>query len=85
MSAGGLFGMVMNMVFAAGLWTVIGAVVDRMGAAFNTSIRMLPTFQDALNGFTIIQTVYGVLLIIIFITLIVNYIMNENSLASGEV
>jgi hypothetical protein len=45
----------------------------------------MPTYQDAINGFTITQTVYGLLPIIVFIALLINYLMNENAMATGEV
>jgi type II secretory pathway component PulF len=85
MSAGGLFGLFMNMFIAAALWMGIGAVVDRIGAIFNQTINMLPSFQDAVNGFSITQTIWSFLLVIIFIALSINYLINENSLSSGEV
>jgi len=85
MSAGGLFGLVFNFFAFAAFWTIIGHLFDRVGVIFNTTIRIMPTFQDAVNGFSITQTVYGLLPIIVFIALLVNYLMNENSMSSGEV
>lgn len=85
MSAGGLFGAVMNLTFFAAFWTVLGFAVDMIGLIFNQEIGILPTYQDAVNGFSIIQTIWGLLGIIFFIVTIINYIMNENALSSGEV
>jgi hypothetical protein len=85
MSAGGLFGLVFNFFAFAAFWTIIGVVFDKVGAIFNTTIRLMPTFQDAINGFSITQTIYGVLPLIVFIALLVNYLMNENAMATGEV
>jgi hypothetical protein len=85
MSAGGLFGMVMNILIFSGIWTVVGVVVDKLGAVFNSTIRVMPTMQDAVNGFAITQIIYGLLPIIVYITLLINYFVNENAQSSGEV
>jgi hypothetical protein len=85
MSAGGLVGLVMNTIFFAGIWSVVGIVVDKLGAAFNSSIVLMPTMQDAVNGFAITQIIYGLLPVVMFIFLLINYFVNENSQSSGEV
>jgi len=84
-SAGALFGTAMNFVLFAGIWAVIGVVFDKIGAIFNSTIRLMPTFQDAVNGFAISQIIYGLLPVVFFIALVINYILVENSTASGEV
>lgn len=85
MSAGNLIGSLWNTVFFAGLWIVLGAALDKVFKAFNTSIKVLPSLQDAVNGMGIVQTVWGMILIILFIVIWINYLMNENSQASGGV
>lgn len=85
MSAGGLFGTIMNFFLFAALWAVVGYVLDKIGVAFNTTIRLMPTMQDAVNGFALVQLIYMVLPVVMFIALIINYILVENSQASGEV
>ena len=85
MSAGNFFGLIMNTVFFAGLWTILGAAIDKMGQAFNSTIGVIPTYQDAINGFTMQQTFWVALPILYFIFLCVNYVMNENSKSSGDV
>jgi len=85
MSAGGIFGLFFNLFVGGGLWTVLGVAVERIGIVFNNSISVLPTFQDAVNGFNLMQTVWSVIMVIIFLGLVVNYLVNENSIASGEV
>jgi hypothetical protein len=85
MSAGGLVGLIMNTIFFAGIWSVVGIVVDKLGAAFNSSIVLMPTMQDAVNGFAITQIIYGLLPVVMFIFLLINYFVNENSQSSGEV
>jgi hypothetical protein len=85
MSAGGIFGLVMNILIFSGIWTVVGVVVDKFGVVFNSTMRVMPTMQDAVNGFAITQIVYGILPVIMFITLLINYFVNENAQSSGEV
>ena len=85
MSAGNLIGSIWNTIFFAGLWIVLGAALDKVFKAFNTSINVLPSLQDAVNGMGIVQVVWGVLLIIMFMVIWINYLMNENSQSSGGV
>jgi len=85
MSAGGLFGTIMNFFLFAGLWVVVGTVFDKIGATFNITMRIMPTMQDAVNGFALTQLIYGILPVVVFIALVINYIMVENSQTSGEV
>jgi hypothetical protein len=86
MSAGGIIGYFFNLLMFAGLWTVVGVVVDKLGMIFNITIQLMPTYQDAVNGFSMMQTIYGfVLPVIVFIFLTINYFAQENSMSSGEV
>jgi hypothetical protein len=85
MSAGGLIGLFMNLLFFAAFWTVLGVVVDKLGQIFNLSITIMPTYQDAVNGFNMMQTIYAALPVIVFIALVINYWVQENSMSSGEV
>ena len=85
MSAGALVGTIMNFLMFSGIWMVVGVVFDKIGVCFNSTIRIMPTFQDAVNGFALTQVVYGIIPVIYFIALIINYILVENSTASGEV
>lgn len=85
MSAGGLFGTIMNFFVFAAIWTVIGYVFDKLAVIFNSTMRILPTFQDAANGFALSQLIYASLPAIVFLALVVNYLLVENSQTSGEV
>jgi len=85
MSAGALFGTFMNFFIFAGVWMVIGTVFDKVASIFNSTITLMPTMQDAVNGFALTQVVYGVLPAIYFIALFFNYWLVENSSSSGEV
>jgi type II secretory pathway component PulF len=85
MSAGGVVGLFLNLIFFAAFWTILGVVVDKLGQIFNLMIFQMPTYQDAVNGFNMMQTIYAVLPVIVFIALIINYWATENSMSSGEV
>ena len=85
MSSGALFGTIMNFFLFAAIWVVIGQVFDKVGQVFNTSMRIMPTMQDAVNGFSLAQTIYGILPIIVLIALVANYIITENSNSTMEV
>jgi hypothetical protein len=83
MGAGNLIGLVFNMFVFGAMWTILGGLVDRIITVFNISLKVLPSLQDAANGLSIMQTIWSSLLILMFIALIINYIMNENSQISG--
>jgi hypothetical protein len=85
MSAGSLIGTVANIIFFAIFWTILGVAVDKIGYAFNMSIRTIPTFQDAVNGFTMTQQVFWLLPAIVAIVLLIDHVLTENSKSSGEV
>ena len=85
MSAGALVGYVFNIIFFAGIWTVVGVVVDKIAVIFNSTIQIMPTYQDAVNGFSMMQTIYAALPVVVFIFLTINYFVQANSTTSGEV
>jgi len=85
MSAGALFGSFMNFFIFAGEWMVIGTVFDKVASIFNSTIRLMPTMQDAVNGFALTQIIYGALPVVFAFALFINYILVENSSSSGEV
>ena len=85
MSAGGIFGLVFNLFVFAGLWSVCGFMVEKLAGIFNYTITVLPTLQDAANGFTVVQTIYTLVLpVIVFVGLLINYYMNEHSMSQME-
>ena len=67
MSAGGVVGYIFNLVMFAGIWTVIGVVVDKIAVIFNITIQLMPSYQDAVNGFSMMQTIYAALPVVVFI------------------
>lgn len=85
MSAGAVAGSILNFLVFAGVWMVIGTVFDKIAVVFNSTIKLMPTFQDAVNGFAMTQVAYGILPAVYFIALVINYVLTENSAASGEV
>jgi hypothetical protein len=84
MSAAGLVGLVFNLFVAAAIWTVLGAAVQAIVVVFNSQISVFPTFQDAANGLSLMQIVWSVIMVIIFIGLCINYVMNETNPLPGE-
>ena len=85
MSAGGIIGMFFNLFAFAALWTIVGYAVDKLANIFNATIQVLPTLQDAATGFSLTQIVYGVIPVVAFIVIIMNYYLNEHSRSSTEV
>jgi hypothetical protein len=85
MSAGNLFGSIWNTCLFGGLWAVLGAAIDKISIAFNTTIKVLPSLQDAVNGMGIMQWIWSMILIVMFFVIWMNYLFNENSMASGGV
>lgn len=85
MGAGNLIGAFFNTLLFGGLFIVMGFAVEKMFIAFNHTMAVLPTFQDAVNGFSIMQIIWLAIWIIMFIVIWVNYLLNENSQASGGV
>ena len=85
MSAGNFIGSVFNTIFFPGLYIVLSAALDKIFKAFNSSIQVLPSMQDAVNGMDIVKFVWTILLALMIIVIWMNYLFNENSQASGGV
>lgn len=85
MGAGNFIGSCWNTLLLDGLWLVLGYAMEKIFRAFNTTMKLLPTLQDAVNGMTQMQTIWSLLFILIFIVIWSNYVFNESSQASGGV
>ena len=85
MGAGNILGAVFNTVMASVIWLVLGKGMDVMVKAFNYSMTISPSMQDFANGFQIQQTVWTFILVLVFFVIWLNYLLNENSQASGGV
>jgi hypothetical protein len=85
LSAGNLIGAIANTVLLGGIWVVLGAAFDKIFKVFNSTINVLPTMQDAVNGMGIMQWIWSMIMILIFFVIWLNYMMNESSQASGGV
>jgi hypothetical protein len=85
MSAGNFLGSLASTILLGGIWTILGAAIDKIFKMFNYTIKVLPSLQDAVNGMGIMQYVWTAIMIIIFIVIWFNYMMNESSQASGGV
>lgn len=84
MSAGGLAGMLINLFWAAALWTGLGWVVDIIGNAFNEAMASTPMLQDAVDAFALLGWAWSAIMVIIFFALGFNYVANEATAAGGE-
>lgn len=85
MSWGSLFGSGWNTLVLGALWTLLGKFVEVLAKAFNKTILIVPTFQDAVNGFSIMQTAWVVIMVIILLGIWINYIANNNAASNQEV
>jgi len=85
MSAGNFMGTIFVCVMATAMWMVLSLAIEKVALVFNRSISLIPTFQDAVNGFSITQIIWGILLIVIWFVLWFNYAQNEASEAGGYV
>lgn len=85
MGAGNFIGSVWNTLLLDGLWLVLGYAMEKIFRAFNSTMRLLPTLQDAVNGMSQMQFIWSIICIGIFLVIWANYLMNENSQASGGV
>lgn len=85
MSAGNFLGTLFVSVMFSAIWLVIGAMIEKIGMVFNHLIPLLPTMQDAVNGFAITQTIFIIIPAIVWIAIWFNYVQNEASEAGGYV
>jgi hypothetical protein len=85
MSAGNFMGTLFVAIMSSAMWIIMGAVLEKIALVFNKLIPILPTMQDAVNGFQLTQVIYGVILIIIWIALWINYSLNEASESGGYI
>ena len=85
MSAGNFFGTLFVSIMVSAVWIVLGAAIDKIGQIFNRTIQILPTFQDAVTGFTITQQIWSVLLIVMWLFIWINYAQNEAIEAGGYI
>jgi hypothetical protein len=77
-------GLVFNLFAAAAIWTVLGMAFEKIGIIFNSTITVFPTMPDAVNGFSMIQWAWSAIMIVIFLSLIFNYISNSSQTIPGE-
>jgi len=77
-SWGSLFGALMLTVAFAAIWVILGKAVEVITRAFNASIMVLPTFQDAVNGMNIMQYAWTGIMVLIFLGIWINYVINEH-------
>jgi len=73
-----MFGVIFVNIFFAALWTILGAVVDKIADVFNMTINLMPTMQDFVSGFTMMQTVWVALPILVFVFTVLDYVLSQN-------
>jgi len=73
-----LFGVIFVNIFFAALWTILGAIVDKIADVFNMTIQLMPTMQDFVNGFTMMQTIWVILPILVFVFTVMDYVLSQN-------
>lgn len=74
-------GLVMNLLFFSGLWTVISVIVDRLVPIFNSTCTMVSCFEDGVSTFGMMLSVWRVLLVLIWIGCLINYLVTKNNSA----
>jgi type II secretory pathway component PulF len=85
MSWGSLFGAMMNTVAFGALWVVLGKVIEVITKAFNHAITVIPTFQDAVTGFNMMQWGWSGMMVIILLGIWFNYVANSSAASNQEV
>jgi len=73
-----LFGVIFVNIFFAGLWTILGMIIDKITTIFNMTIQLMPTMQDFVNGFTMVQTIWVALPLLVFVFTVMDYVLSQN-------
>jgi hypothetical protein len=85
MAAGNYLGALLATVFSFGMWWIIGKAFDILVPVFNKTITILPSFQDAVSGFSLVQWIYSITLFVILLGIWINAVLNEVTDASGVI
>lgn len=85
MSAGNFLGHIFVGIMFTAMWIILGAAMVKIARIFNYTVTILPSFQDAVNGFNITQTAWLIITGVVWIALLFNYYQNEASEAGGWV
>ena len=72
-------GLIMNLIFFSGIWTVVSVVVDKFIPIFNSTCTAITCFEDGIATFGMLLTVWRVLLVLIWIGCLLNYIITKNN------
>ena len=81
---GSLFGAIFNTLALGALWVLCGRFVEVVTKAFNSTITIVPTFQDAVTGFTIQQYAWTAIMVIIMLGVWLNYFVNSSNPQNQE-
>jgi hypothetical protein len=74
-------GLVMNLIFFSGLWTISSVIVDKIVPIFNRTCLAVGCMQDGVNSFGMLISVWGIGLVLIWLTCLINYIVTKNNQA----
>jgi hypothetical protein len=85
MAAGNYLGAGLASVFSITMWWIFGAAFDKLAVVFNKTISLLPSFQDAVSGFTLTQQIYLISIVVIILGIWINAALNEVTDASGVI
>ena len=73
-----LFGVIFVNIFFAALWTILGMIIDKIGVIFNMTIQLMPTMADFVNGFSMMQTIWVALPLLVFVFTVIDYVLSQN-------
>jgi hypothetical protein len=75
-------GLVFNLIFFSGIWTVVSVAVDKIIPIFNNTCTLISCFEDGITGFSMMLTVWRYLLILIWLGCLLNYLITKNNQAT---
>lgn len=81
------FGLVFNLIFFSGFWTILGVMVDKFVPVFNRTCSALNCMQDGVETFGMLLVAWSVILVVIWVGCLINYIIvkNNSAIANMEV
>jgi hypothetical protein len=78
-------GLIMNLIFFSGLWTVVSVFVDKLIPVFNSTCLFVNCFEDGVGSFGMMLTIWRILLPLIWLGCLLNYLIVKNNMANQEV
>jgi hypothetical protein len=75
-------GLLINLTFFGALWTVVSVFVDKLVPIFNSSCLMINCFEDGVQAFGMLMTIWMILPVIVVIVLLINYFITKQNQAT---